>query len=151
MKKSRSEYSQSFFLEKSKSRSGKHAFASMVLIINKNDNTIRDVIKAPNAHSTHVYSKGQGGLVNVDYGEDDVVVYLSFVQVPHKNPKRRLKGVCVVFDKGNPVYRAVYRELKVRGSMGDPSYFKYVKKALDYLNIPIKRANPDAHLPGSGN
>ncbi len=39
------------------------------------------------------------------------------------------------------VFRAVYRRLKLRRSMGDPKYAWIVKLVADYLKLPVKRYN----------
>ena len=147
MKKSRTEYSQKLHLEKSKSSTGKHAFVSKAFVLDKSNGSIVKIIEPQATHSPSVYSRGVAEEKEVKYDTNEVLVLITFVQTPQKKLKRKVKGEITVFDEGKMVYRAVYRELKLRGSYGDPKYFKYVETVLRSLNVPIKRSNPDAHLP----
>ncbi|UXD21429.1 hypothetical protein IPA_04170 [Ignicoccus pacificus DSM 13166] len=149
MKKSRPEYSQLVALERSKSRTGKHAFVSLAFIVDRKSGEVKESIK-PKGHHPSVYVKGEGELREVEYDDNDVLVVVQMVKSPQRNPKKSVKGKILVFDKGQLVYRAVYRDLKLRGSFGEPHYIRYVRSVMSLLQVPIKRENPDAHLPKRG-
>jgi hypothetical protein len=149
MKKSRTEYLQAVHLEKSKSATEKHAYVSVALILDKKTAEVKRILM-PHSHKPSLYAKGEGEDVEVSYGPDEILVLAQLVRTPLKDPKRRVKGKVVVFDKEELTYIAVYRELKLRGSKGKPHYFRYVRAVMKYLKLPVKRENPDAHLPKRG-
>jgi len=150
MKKSRPEYLQKVHLEKSRSLSGKHAFVSKAFIVDKSNGTIKRVIEAHEVQRPVIYSKGFSENREVKYASSEVLVVINFVQLPHRKMKRRVKGRIMVFDEGHLVYSAVYREFKIRGSCGNPEYFKYVESVLRQLNIPVKRSNSNVGVPCAG-
>ena len=147
MKKSRSERSLKVILEKSKSGSGKHAFVRLAAKVDLRTNEVKEVLQASGGSPPRTYSKGASKEVNVKYDEDEAIVVVSMVKVPHPNPKRRVKGTAEVYVSGELVYKAKYVKGILRGSYGDPSYFPLVKAVFNELKIPVKRENPDAHLP----
>ena len=147
MKKSRSEHSLKVVLEKSKSRSGKHAFVRLVAKVDLGTNEVKEVLQATGGSPPRTYSKGVSKEVNVKYGDNEAVIIVNMVKVPHPNPKRKVKGTVEVYVNGELVYRAKYVKGVLRGSYGDPKYFPLVKAVFKELKIPVKRENPDAHLP----
>ncbi len=147
MKKSRTEHALKVELEKSKSKSGKHAFVRLAVKVDLNSGEVKEVIQPTGGSPPKTYSKGVSKTVNVKYGEDEALVVISLVKVPHKSPKRRVKGTAEVYVGDQAVYKVKYVKGLLRGSKGDPKYFPLVKAAFEKLDIPFKRANPDAHLP----
>ncbi len=144
MKKSRPEFYQTVRLERSRSKSGKHAYARLAFVMDHAGRVVREF--QPPEGAPEVYAKGQGGEVSVGYGGEEVLVLLEL----KKNLRGHVSGYVEVYDHGKLAYKAVYRKLKLRGMEGDPAYFYFVKKLFEYLRIPVKRTNPDAHVRGSG-
>ncbi len=120
--------------ERSFSRSGKHAVRRLVLVVSK------EGVREPEAKRIRVkplYVKGEAYLLkDVRVGEGEYLVQASFV----RNLRGHVKGTMEVYTgDGALVYRAVYRKLKVRRSMGDPKYAWAVKKVVEHLKLPVKR------------
>ncbi len=120
--------------ERSFSRSGKHAVRRLVLVVSK------EGVREPEARRIRVkplYVKGEAYLLkDVRVGEGEYLVQASFV----RNLRGHVKGTMEVYTgDGALVYRAVYRKLKVRRSMGDPKYAWVVKKVVEHLKLPVKR------------
>ncbi len=120
--------------ERSFSRSGKHAVRRLVLVVSK------EGVREPEAKRIRVkplYVKGEAYLLkDVRVGEGEYLVQASFV----RNLRGHVKGTMEVYTgDGALVYRAVYRKLKVRRSMGDPKYAWVVKKVVEHLKLPVKR------------
>lgn len=151
MKKSRSEHSLKVILEKSRSKSGKHAFVRLAARVNLDTNEVIEVIQPTGSSPPKTYSEGISKEVNLKYGNKEALVIVSMVKVPHPNPKRRVKGTVEVYSNGELVYKAKYVKGILRGSAGDPKYFPAVKVVFEKLQIPVKRENPNAHVPGRGN
>ncbi len=123
--------------ELSKSRSGKHAVRKLVLIVSKHKG-VRKAECSDIKITSRVYSRGWARECHVELGEDEYAVQVFLV----KNLYGHVKGVIEVYrSDGTMVFRAVYRRLKLRRSMGDPKYAWIVKTVADYLKLPVKRYN----------
>ncbi|HIH90730.1 TPA: hypothetical protein HA337_05335 [Desulfurococcaceae archaeon] len=143
MKKSRAEFVLPVWLERSKSKSGKHAFLRLAFVVDHSGRVVAEY--QPPEGKPEVYSRGRGGEVSVPYKGEEVVVVLEL----KKNARDRVSGSAEVYDRGKLVYKASYRKLKLRSSYGDPAYHYFVSSVFKYLNLPVKRENPFAHLGGS--
>jgi len=144
MKKSRPEFVLPVWVERSKSKTGKHAYIRLAFVMDHAGRVVREY--QPPEGSPEVYKRGRGGEVSVEYGGGEIVAVLEL----KKNLKGMVSGAVEIYERGKPVYRAVYRKLKLRGSKGDPAYHFFAKKLFEHLNIPVKRENPYAHVRGLG-
>ncbi len=122
--------------ERSFSRSGKHAMRRLVLVVSK------DGVREPEARRVRtkpLYARGEAYLLrDVSVGEGEYLVQASFV----RNLRGHVKGTIEVYTgDGALVYRAVYRKLKIRRSMGDPKYAWVVQRVVEHLKLPVKRMN----------
>lgn len=123
--------------ELSKSRTGKHAVRRLILIVSKHKG-VRKAECSDVKNSNKVYSRGWARECYVELGEDEYAVQVFLV----KNLYGRVKGVLEVYrNDGTMVFRAVYRRLKLRRSIGDPRYAWIIKVVADYLKLPVKRYN----------
>ena len=123
--------------ELSKSRSGRHAVRRLILIVSRHKD-VRSAKCSKTRLVKSVYSRGWAQECVVELGEDEYAVQVYLV----KNLYGHVKGVIEVYrSDGTMVFRAVYRRLKLRRSMGDPKYAWIVKLVADYLKLPVKRYN----------
>ena len=130
-------------LERSESNSGKHKYVRRAFKVDLRTLKVEE-IGPKEKLSPLLYAKGWSSRTEVNLNEGEVLVVAEFLM----NPQGKVKGRFTVFsNKGGILYRAVYRKLKIRGSYGDPQYYKAVKKVIEELKIPVKRENPYAHLP----
>ncbi len=132
-------------LERSESNTRKHKYVRRAFKVNLNTLDVKEV-EPKLKLSPLLYAKGWSSLAEVKLGEGDVLVVTEFLM----NSQGRVKGRFTVFsNKGGILYKAVYRKFKIRGSYGDPRYYKAIKRVIEKLKIPLKRENPYAHLPKS--
>lgn len=122
--------------ERSFSRSGKHAVRRLVLVVSK------EGVHEPEARRVRtkpLYARGEAYLLrDVRIGGGEYLVQASFV----RNLRGQVRGVIEVYTgDGALVYRAVYRKLKIRRSMGDPRYAWVVQRVAEHLKLPVKRMN----------
>ncbi len=126
-----------FRIEKSKSRSGKHAVRDLVLVVTGDGKVVEPKLKVVQALKP-TYSRGEAYLVKLDVKEGEYPVYIHLV----RNLRGHVKGYIEVYNKeGELLYRAVYRKLKLRYSKGDDMYAWIVETVANHLNLPVKRAN----------
>ena len=124
-------------MEKSKSRSGKHAVRDIALVV-RSDGTVVEAKPRAQYPVKPVYSKGEAYLVHVDIGENEYAVQVHLV----RNLRGHVKGYIEVYNSdGTLLYRAVYRKLKLRYSKGDDRYSWIVEAVASYLKLPVKRVN----------
>ncbi len=142
MKKSRTEFRQLVKVERSKSRSGKHRHARLAFIMDHNAKVVKVIEPTRENTQEKVYKEGLAEVKEVRYTPSQVLVILDLTA----NAKGKVEGFAEVYDRGEMVYRAVYRKLKLRGSKGDPSYSIFVENLFKHLKLKVKRVNPDAHL-----
>ena len=141
MKKSRAEFSQMVKVERSKSRTGKHKHVRLAFIMDHNAKVV-ERIEPREDSSEKLYKVGTAEIREVKYSPSQVLVILDLTV----NSRGKVEGYAEVYDRGEPVYRAVYRKLKLRGSKGDPTYSIFVENLFKHLKLKVKRVNPDAHL-----
>ncbi len=124
--------------EKSKSRTGKHAYVEKAFLVSKKGGITDAKGKIIGVDKT-LYSTGYArkiALGNID--ENTYVVRVRLV----KGFKNIVKGEIIVLDNnGFEVYKAVYRRLKLRRSHGDPKYAWIVEAVAKHLRLPVKRIN----------
>jgi len=124
--------------ELSRSRTGKHAYRQLPLMV-KPDGTVERIAKVNAKRNVKsLYSRGYAYEIYVDVPKDAYAVQLKMI----KNLRNNVKGVIEVYDsEGRLRLRAVYRDGKVRRSRGDPALERVVRRVLEYLNIPYRRIN----------
>ena len=124
-------------MEKSKSRTGKHAVRDIALVV-KSDGTVVEAKPKTQYPVKPVYSRGEAYLVHVEVGENEYAVQVHLV----RNLRGHVKGYIEVYNKdGTLLYRAVYRKLKLRYSKGDDQYAWVAETVANYLKLPVKRVN----------
>jgi hypothetical protein len=124
-------------LEKSKSRSGKHAARSIVLLVSE-QGEVKEAKPTQLRSIRPLYAVGEAyeAAYRVPPGHFLVYVYLV------KNLRNHVKGYIEVYSNdGRLLYRAVYRKLKLRRGTGDPSYAWAVRRVADYLKLYVKNTN----------
>jgi hypothetical protein len=124
-------------LEKSRSRTGKHAARALALLVSPEGRVVE-----PRPRMTSpvkpLYRRGEAYEAYYQVPEGWFLVYVWLV----RNLRGHVKGYIEVYDsEGRMVYRAVYRRLKLRRSSGDPSYAWIVRRVADYLKLPVKNTN----------
>ncbi len=124
-------------VEKSKSRTGKHAVRDIVLIINNNGDILEPKYRSMQKTGP-IYSKGEAYIVSFNVPENHYAVQVHLV----RNLRGHVKGYIEVYDHdGRLVYRVVYHKLKIRYSKGDPSYSWIIRRVAEHLNLPVKHYN----------
>mgnify|MGYP000530600915 CR=1 FL=1 len=122
--------------ELSKSRTEKHAVRRIALIITRNGE-VRPA-KGVEEEIKPVYVKGKAKKIIVNLKDDEFGVQIHLV----KNIYGKVKGFIEVYrSDGALVFKAVYRKLKLRRSMGDIRYAWIIKLAADKIKLPVKRYN----------
>jgi hypothetical protein len=124
-------------IERSRSKTGKHAIRTFVFLVSDNG----EIIEARPRMTRKVkptYVHGEAYEASFDVPHGWYLVYAWFV----RNLRGRVKGYFEVYSRdAELLYRAVYRKLKLRRSMGDPKYAWIVRLVADHLNIPVKNTN----------
>jgi len=124
-------------IERSRSRSGKHAVRSLALLVSPRG----EVVEARPRSAERLrplYSVGEAFQAYYAVPEGWLLVYVYLV----RNLRGHVKGYIEVYDRdGRLLYRAVYRRLKLRRSIGDPSYAWAVRRVAEHLKLPVKRTN----------
>lgn len=125
-----------FRVETSRSRSGKHALVSTVLIFKKKEGLIPYTkCLLSETPVNPVYRVGTAKLVKIQVDHGDLVAYIRLV----KNFKGEVKGYINVYSsKGELLYKAKYSSGVVRRSGGNPIYAWLVRVVLDAARIPVK-------------
>ncbi len=125
-------------VENSRSRSGKHAFRAIAVIVNDGKLELVDVDRVPGTLVKPRYVKGVAKIANLKLPKDSYVVLLELV----KNPRNKVKGVVRVLDSdGNEKLRLKYINGVVRRSRGASELGSIALKALEFLRIPYHRVN----------
>ena len=124
-------------VERSKSRSGKHAARALALLVSETG----EVVEArPRSYRKvkPLYSRGGAYEASFEVPPGWYLVYVWLV----KNLRGHVKGYIEVYSRdAELLYRAVYRRLKLRRSRGDPRYAWIVRRVADYLRLPVKNTN----------
>ncbi|KSW12270.1 hypothetical protein CF15_05845 [Pyrodictium occultum] len=124
-------------MERSKSRSGKHAARSLALLVSE-DGQIVEPRPRMVREERPLYSRGSAYIASVAVPPGWYLVYIYLV----KNLRGHVKGYIEVYSHdAQLLYRAVYRRLKLRYSRGDPRYAWIVQGVVDYLRLPVKNMN----------
>lgn len=120
-------------IEKSRSRTGKHAFRALVLEVCGGG--IREAKPRRRVRVKPVYSRGEAfeGIFEAKC----ILVHLSLV----KNLRNKVKGIIRVFHEGREVLRVKYVDEKIRRVCGDRAYHRVVEDVIRYLRIPYRRIN----------
>jgi hypothetical protein len=126
--------------ELTKSRTGKHACRRIAFIVNE-EGDIRELSVGEPCEPCKTYSKGEAKKLNVpDINKNEYLVTVRLV----KNFRNHVSGEIIVYDaEMKPVYRAVYRKLKIRKTHGDPRYSWIPRLIADKLKLYVKRYNLD--------
>ncbi len=126
--------------ELTKSRTGKHASRKMAFIVN-DEGEIRELSVGKPCEECKTYSKGEARKLTVPgIGRNEYLVTVRLV----KNLRNHISGEIIVYDaRMEPVYRAVYRKLKIRKTHGDPRYSWIPRLIADKLKLYVKRYNLD--------
>lgn len=121
-------------IEKSKSRSGKHALTSIVYIYSKRFGlTLYTASLISEEPTKPTYARGEAKRVKIKVEHGDFVIYARFV----KNPKKAIKGLIMILNhKDELLYQAKYNNGFVVKSFGNPTYAWLVRLFLDSLKIP---------------
>ena len=128
-------------VERSKSRSGKHAVRDLVLLVSSRGE-VREPRPRLQQPTRPIYSRGEAYHVYIDVPEGWYLVQVHLV----RNLRGHVKGYIEVYsDTGEKLFRAVYRKLKLRYSEGDPQYAWVVQRVADYLKLPVKNINLASH------
>ncbi len=126
-------------LELSHSRSKKHAYRELVLLVQ--DDEIKEIKESDLDNIVKVkpvYSKGNAIEGAMRIPESSYIVILRFV----RNPKNRVKGLISIYDdNANLRLEVKYLQGKIRKCRGDPLYGDIVLKVLDFLKIPYRSIN----------
>ncbi len=119
-----------FTVEASKSRTGHHAERRLVLVFRGKSGI--EAVASGDPGGSKTYSRGRSWTASIELGVGDVVVYVRL----NRRGKAFITGWFEVYDhNGRMVFKAVLRRRKVRASMGDPSYARYVEDAIEYLGL----------------
>jgi len=122
--------------ELSKSKSGKHAVRRIALIVSR-DGEVKPA-KGVEEYIKPVYVKGKAKKIIVNLSDNEYAVQVHLV----RNIYGKVKGFIEVYDNnGSLLFRAVYRKLKLRRSMGEIKYAWIVKVVADKIKLPVKRYN----------
>lgn len=118
-------------IDNSKSKSGKHVIRTLLYKIDNNiheekkfSSKVRPTYTVGEAYLTDIPSKG-------------IYVYITLI----KNIYNKVKGKIIVINEGNIVLVLNYRKLKIKKINGDSQFYEHVKRVLDQVKIPVKRAN----------
>jgi len=126
-------------IEKSQSRTGKHASYSNFFIVSKRGEVKQaSPIKKKQVKPTYVKGNAEEAYFSPPITDDTVLVHIKFV----KGLRGKVKGKIIVYDShALPALIVNYSKLKIRRSRGKKEYSWAVKLLLDYLKIPVKRYN----------
>ncbi len=122
-------------LELTKSRSGKHASRRLAFIITE-EGDLRELKDGSKCIKCKTYAEGEAREVEVELGRGE---YLALVWLV-RNLRNHVKGeILLLNSKGDMVFRAVYRRLKLRRTHGDPKYAWMVRVIADRIGLYVKK------------
>ncbi|MEL9908885.1 MAG: hypothetical protein QXP97_07970 [Desulfurococcus sp.] len=129
-----------FKIENSRSRSGKHAASSTLLIYRRGIGVVKpgreNIIEETEARPTYV--KGSAKSIKITLAHGDFAIYGWFV----KNYMGRVKGYISVYNhRGELVYRAKYLNGVARLGVGSPVYAWLARIFIEALNIPVSKTH----------
>ena len=124
-------------IENSQSRSKKHAYRALALIVS-NDGVVYEPRIVRSEQAKPMYAKGVAQYIYVEFKESELLVYLRFV----KNLRNEVKGyIEVLSSSGEKLLQVKYVDGKVRCVRGKRGYWKAIENVLTHLRIPYARVN----------
>ncbi len=124
-------------IENSQSRSKKHAYRALVLVLS-NDGTAHAPQIVRSEHARPIYAKGIAQDVYIELKDDEMLVYLRFV----KNLRNEVKGyIEVLLPSGEKLLQVKYVSGKIRCVRGKRGYWRVIENVLTHLRIPYTRVN----------
>ena len=125
-------------MEKSKSRTGKHAIRTLAFYVTS-DGRVLPARPRSLQPVKPIYRVGEAYDAWFEPPPDDgYLVYVYLI----RNLRGHVKGHIEVYSRdAELLYRAVYRKLKLRRSRGDPSYAWVVRRVAEHLGLPVKNTN----------
>ncbi len=124
-------------IEKSRSRSGKHAIRSLALLVSP-DGSIEEAKPTRIIRETPIYINGDAYRAYIRVPKGWFLAYIYMI----KNLRGRVRGFIEVYsDEGILLYKANYNKLKLRRSTGDPKYAWIIRRIADYLKLFVKNTN----------
>ena len=124
-------------LEKSKSRTGKHAVRTLAFYVTS-DGRVLPARPRSLQPVKPLYRVGEAYEAWFEPPSDGYLVYVRLL----RNLRGHVKGYIEVYSRdAELLYRAVYRKLKLRRSSGDPSYAWVVRRVAEHLGLPVKNTN----------
>ncbi|MEZ0394558.1 MAG: hypothetical protein ABWK00_05920 [Desulfurococcaceae archaeon] len=126
-----------FVIERSRSRTGKHALVSQLLLFSRGTGLSRlpesRILSREAARPT--YSRGTSERVRVVARPDDALLYVWLV----RNFRGKVKGYITVFSgRGEPIYRARYDDGRLARSFGEPAHAWLVRLAAQALGLAVR-------------
>ncbi|MGB9726233.1 MAG: hypothetical protein ACP5I2_02995 [Fervidicoccaceae archaeon] len=123
--------------ERSKSRSGKHAYYENAFYVSKTG--VKEIDDGRRKGASTLYRIGEAYLIELkDIPQDVVIVHVKLI----RNLRGKVKGYIDVLNReGAVVLRVKYNKLKIRRCYGSTEYAWAVKNIVSFLNIPVKRFN----------
>ena len=124
-------------IESSKSRTGKHAFRALFLVIDTKGRIVEPRIeRVEPVKPRYVIGKASKAYITLNPNEYGVQIELV------KNLRNEVKGfISVINSEGKLLLKVKYVREIIRRSLGDPKYGWIIERVLDYLKIPYKRIN----------
>ncbi|MEB3755496.1 MAG: hypothetical protein GSR79_01350 [Desulfurococcales archaeon] len=125
-------------VELTKSRTGKHAARRMAFIVNEHGG-ITELASGDICEECKTYAKGEAKRVKVkELSRDEYLVIVRLV----RNTRGHVLGEITIYDwRQEPVFRAVYRKLKLRKNFGASRYAWIPRIIADKLKLYVKRYN----------
>ena len=125
-------------IENSRSRSGKHAYRALALVVSKEGSEIREPTALRVEEAKPFYAEGSSHYVYTDLKSNEWLTYVVLV----KNLRNEVKGYIEVYaSDGQKVFRVKYVNGKIRCVFGSRRYWSIVEKVLMYLRVPYRRVN----------
>ena len=125
-------------IENSRSRSGKHAYRTLALIVSKEGSEIREPTTLRVEEAKPLYSRGSAYHAYIDLKSDELLTYVVLV----KNLRNEVKGYIEVYTlNGQKAIRVKYVNGKIRCVFGRRRYWPIIEKVLMYLRVPYRRVN----------
>lgn len=124
-------------IEKSRSKSGKHALRSLALLVSP-EGLVEEAKPTRIIREEPIYVNGDAYRAYIRVPKGWFLAYIHMV----RNLRGKVKGFIEVYsDDGILLYRANYSKLKLRRSSGDPKYAWIVRRIADYLKLVVKNTN----------
>ncbi|MEM0021116.1 MAG: hypothetical protein QW039_05845 [Fervidicoccaceae archaeon] len=123
--------------ERSKSKSGKHAYYENAFYVSRSE--VREIDPLKKRNAPPLYKEGESTIIQPKPPRSgEVIVKVRLV----RNPRGRVKGIVDVIDEnGRILLRMKYNKLKFRRSIGSAEFAWAVKNVASHLKLPIRRFN----------